>query len=226
MLGRKVVAGMVQPKRTASKRARAELSRIFIWQFEDALAETRRELEDLWASGALSVQAADLIAQLFQLATATLDRTLRHTGVGAPRTSSNARTLLKEMQSVRVAVKPMLKADLPRADELVSCFQEFCCDIEHYQRQIRITHSIVHRSDGGEARPANRPTNWPAKAEFAKIVSHHQEVHGTGTFPKPSLVIKQLRHAGHIVPARTLGSWRSQIQSGTFRHHIQPQKRQ
>lgn len=224
--GQKVVAGKVQQETTAHIRVRAEFCRFFIGQLEDALAETRLELEDLWASGALTLQAADLIAQMFRIATATLDETLRHTGVGAPRTLSSARTLLKEMRSFRIAVKPMLTNDLPRAEELVSCVQQLCCDIEHYHRQIKTTHSIVHRSDGGEARPANRPTNWPAKAEFAKIVSHHQEVHGTGTFPKPSLVIKQLRHAGHIVPARTLGSWRSQIQSGTFSHHIQPRKRQ
>jgi hypothetical protein len=225
--GRKVVGGRVQSRvKAVPSKTRAELSRVFIWQLEDALIATSIELENLWCRGAITRQIADLTIQMFQTANQKLDATLRHARVGAPQTLANSKSLLKDTQLFRAAIKPMMRSDLPCAEELANCIHELCCDIEHYARQVKITHKIVRISSDRLSKPANRPTNWLAKAELAVIINQHQDIHGSESFPKPRQIKAALARVNLSIPDRTLRKWLEQMRLNTFSHHIQPRKRQ
>jgi hypothetical protein len=223
---RKIIAGTVKPSKKEQDRGRANYCRNAAYWLSNALCESSAELNDLWDRGAISTEIADLTGRIFSIACSTVDDSLKPTQVGAPRTSTKAKNLVKAMESFRGAIDSALTHDQRHALELAWCLHEFCCDIAHYERQIRCAYGIVHLTAGGYPRPANRPTNVQAKTEFANIVNEHQATQGAATFPKLRQIKAALRRVNQNVPDRTLRAWRTQMQLGTFGHHAQPKKRQ
>jgi len=103
--------------------------------------------------------------------------------------------------------------------------QTLCDDVEHYICQIHIVYSILGLR-GKHPIPANRPTNWDGKALFVKSVLEYQERKGPDSFPSLRIVMGVLRLDGHLVPERTLRSWRRQFKEGTLGFHVQRHNRQ
>ena len=214
------------PARTKRDRDRADFCRVFISQLLLALDESANELQYLWERNALSKEVADLTRGLVSITRQTLYDSFRSVSRGAPKRLSNAKELLKEMHIFRLKIDLVLTHERPHALELACCIQEFCCDISHYEQQIRFVYGIVSVTAEGRPKLANRPTKWTAKNAFAKIVIQHQAIHGEGTFPKPRQIKADLSLANHVVPERTLREWRRQVQLGTFSRHTQAPKRQ
>jgi hypothetical protein len=223
---RKFIAGKVQSLKQEQERDRANYCRSAAHSFNAALCESAAEINDLWSRGAISSEVAQLIRRIFGIACSTSDESLKPTRVGAPRTLRNAKNLLKEMVEFRDAVDAAITYDLRHALELAWCLHEFCCDIAHYEQQIRHAYAIVPLTPGRRPKLANRPTKLQEKAEFAKIVNEYQATHGAGAFPKPRQIRIALSRVNQSVPDRTLRAWKQQMLSGTFSHHIQPKKRQ
>lgn len=224
--GRKIIAGKVQPAKKEQNKDRTKYCRRAACWLSDALCESAAELNDLWNRGAISNEIAVLTSDIFGLACETIDDSLRPKHVGAPRTLAKAKNLVKAMEGFRAAIGSALTQDKRHAPELACCLHEFCCDIAHYERQIRFAYGIVHIDATGRPKPANRPTKLQGKKEFAKIVKEHQAVHGLGTFPKPRQIKAAMALVNQSIPDRTLRKWREQVQLGTFGHHIQSRKRQ
>lgn len=223
---RKFIAGKAQSLKQERERDRTNYCRSAAHSFNAALCESAAEINDLWSRGAISSEVAHLIRRIFGIACSTSDESLKPTRVGAPPTLRNAKNLLKEVAEFREAVDAAITYDQRHALELAWCLHEFCCDVAHYEQQIRYAYAIVSLTPGRYPKPANRPTKLKAKTEFAKIVNEHQAAHGTETFPKPRQIKVALSRVNQNVPDRTLREWRKQMQSGTFGHHIQPKKRQ
>ena len=224
--GRKIIAGKVKPAKKERNRDRSNYCRIAAYWLNDALCESAAELNDLWDRGAISTEIADLTRRIFSIACSTVDDSLKPTRVGSPPTLRKAKNLLKAMGAFRDAVDAAITYDQRHALELAWCLHEFCCDIAHYERQIRFAYGIFQVTAEGRPKPTNRPTKLQGKKEFAKIVNEHQASHGEGTFPKPRKIKIALSRVNQSVPDRTLRKWREQMQLGTFGHHIQPKKRQ
>lgn len=224
--GRKVFAGKVQPSKEEQNRERANYCRRAAYWFSDALCESAVELNDLWKGGAISNVVAALTNNIFGLACKTIDDSLRPKYVGAPQTLAKAKKLVKAMEGFRAAIDSALTHDKPLALKLAFCLHEFCCDITHYEQQIRFAYGIVQVTAEGRSMPANRPTNLEGKKELAKIVNAHQAAHGADTFPKPRQIKAALASVNLRVSDRTLREWRKQMRLNTFGHHIQPRKRQ
>ena len=129
-------------------------------------------------------------------------------------------------QIFRIKINQLLTHDRPHTLELACCLHEFCCDIAHYEQQIKYAYGFVLITAEGRPQLANRPTKWKAKAEFAKFIIHHQNVHGHGSFPKTNQIKTYLITANQSVAERTVREWLRQIKSGKFGSHIQPKKRQ
>jgi hypothetical protein len=223
---RKIIAGKVKPSKRELDRDRSNYCRIAAYWLDEALCESAAGLDDLWGRGAISTEIADLIRRIFRIACSTVDDSLKPTRVGSPPTLRKAKNLLKEMAAFRDAIDAFITYDQRHALELAWCLHEFCCDIAHYELQIRFAYGIVHVDAGGRFKPANRPTNLQGKVEFAKIVNEYQAAHGAETFPKPRQIKAALDRANHSVPDRTLREWRKQMRLNTFSQHIQPRKRQ
>lgn len=223
--GRKIYAGKVQPSKQEQNKDRANYCRHAAYWLSDALCESAAELNDLWNRGAISNEIATLTSELFGLACKTIDDSLKQTHVGAPPTLAKAKSLIKALEEFRAAIDSALTHDKRHALELACCLHEFCCDIAHYERQIRFTYGIVQITAAGRPKPSNRPTKLQEKKEFAKIVNEHQAVHGPGTFPKPRQIKAALASINKSVPDRTMREWRNQMRLNTFGHHIQPRKR-
>lgn len=224
--GRKIISGKVQSSKEEQSRDRTNYCRNAAYWLSDALCESAAELNDLWDRGAISTEIADLTRRMFSIACSTVDDSPKPKRVGAPQTLARAKNLLKAMGTFRDAVDAAITYDQRHALELAWCLHEFCCDIAHYERQIRCAYGIFPLTASGYPRPANRPTKLKAKIQFAKIVNEHQAAHGTETFPKPRQIKVALSRVNQSIPDRTLLEWRKQMQSGTFGHHIQPKKRQ
>lgn len=224
--GRKIIAGKVQPSKEEQNRDRANYCRRTANWLSNALYESAVELNDLWNRGAISNGIAALTSNIFGVACKTIDDSLKQTHVGAPSTLAKAKKLVKAMEGFRAAIDSALTHDKPHALKLACCLHEFCCDIAHYEQQIRFAYGIVQITAEGRSMPANRPTNLQGKKEFAKIVNAHQAAHGAHTFPKPRQIKAALASVNLSVPDRTLREWRKQMQFNTFGHHIQPRKRQ
>lgn len=223
---RKIVAGKVKPSKRALDRERSNYSRVAAYWLDEALCESAAGLNDLWGRGAISTEVADLIRRIFSIACSTVDDSLKPTRVGSPPTLMKARDLLKAMEGFRVSIDSVITHDQRHALDLAWCLHEFCCDIAHYELQIRFAYGIVHVDAEGNPKPANKPTKLKEKKEFAKIVNEHQAAHGAGTFPKPRQIKAALARVNHSIPDRTLREWRKQMRRNTFSHHIQPRKRQ
>lgn len=225
--GQKIVGGKRKlPAKTRLERERADYSRTCIWQLHAALIESTKELQDLWQRGAMSEELADLIRSIFITAFSTLEDSIKHVGRGAPKILSNSKRLMHASQIFRIKINQLLTHDRPHALELAWCLYEFCCDIAHYEQQIKYAHGFVLISTEGRPKLANRPTKWKAKAEFAKFIIQHQNIHGHGLFPKTNQIKTHLIVANQSVAERTVREWIRQIKSGKFGSHIQPKKRQ
>lgn len=224
--GRKIIAGKVQSPKGAQNRDRANYCRRAAYRLSDALCESAAELNHLWNSGAITNEIAVLTSDIFDLACSTIDYSLIPKHVGAPRTLEKSKNLVKAMEEFRAAIDLALTHDKRHALELASCLHEFCCDIAHYERQIRFAYAIVQITAAGRIKPANRPTNLQGKKEFAKIVNEYQAVHGPEKFPKLRHIKAALASVNQSIPDRTLREWRKQMQLNTFGHHIQTRKRQ
>ena len=224
--GRKIISGKVQPSKEEQSRDRTNYCRRAAYWLCDALCESAAELNDLWNRGAISNEIAGLTSDIFGIACETIDDSLKPTHVGAPRTSAKAKNLVKAMEGFRAAIDSAVTHDKRHALELAWCLHEFCCDIAHYEQQIRHAYAIVPLTPGRRPKLANRPTKLQEKAEFAKIVNEYQATHGAGAFPKPRQIRIALSRVNQSVPDRTLRAWKQQMLSGTFSHHIQPKKRQ
>jgi hypothetical protein len=225
--GQKIVGGKRKlPAKTRLERERADYSRTCIWQLHAALIESTKELQDLWQRGAISEELADLIRSIFITAFSTLEDSLKHDGRGAPKTLSNSKRLMHASQIFRIKINQLLTHDQPHALALAWCLYEFCCDIAHYEQQIKYAYGFVLISAEGRPKLANRPTKWKAKAEFDKFIIQHQNVHGHGLFPKINQIKTHLIVANQSVAERTVREWIRQIKSGKFGNHIQPKKRQ
>lgn len=224
--GRKIITGKVQPSKEEQNRDRANYCRRATYWLSDALCGSAAELNDLWNRGAISTEIADLTQRIFSIACSTVDDSLKSTRVGSPPALRKAKNLLKAMEGFRAAIDSALTHDKRHALELAWCLHEFCCDIAHYERQIRIAYGIVQVTAEGRPKPANRPTKLQGKKEFDKIVNEHQAVHGPGTFPKPRHIKAALARVNQSIPDRTLREWRKQMRLNTFNHYIQPSKRQ
>jgi len=175
--GQKIVDGKRKlSAKTSLKRERADYSRICIWQLHEALIESSKELQDLWQRGAMSEELVDLIRSIFITAFSTLEDSIKHVGRGAPKTLSNSKRLIHASQIFRININQLLTHDRPHALELAWCLNEFCCDIAHYEQQIRYAYGFVLITAEGRPKLANRPTKWKAKAEFAKFIMHHQHI--------------------------------------------------
>jgi hypothetical protein len=223
----RVVAGKVQaPAKTNRERKRARYSKVAIRQLEDALISSAKELEELWARGALTIKVANLTEGMFQAACSTLDATLQHNRKGAPPMLRGAKALLKQAENFRADIDSHLTHDRPHALALACCLHKFCCDITDYEQQIRFAYAIVDLSPGGKPKLPHRPTDWAAKIAFAEIVFSHQVSYGVDTFPKTKTTEVHLKNAGHSVSPRTLRWWRQQMDAGTFSSHVQQRKRQ
>ena len=194
--GRKIIAGKVQPSKDEQNRDRANYCRRADYWLSDALCESAAELNDLWNRGAISNEIATLTSDIFGLACKTIDDSLKPKHVGAPRKLAKAKKLVKAMEVFRAAIDSAITHDKRHALELAWCLHEFCCDIAHYERQIRFAYGIVQVTAEGRPKPANRPTKLQGKKEFAKIVNEHQAAHGAGTFPKP----RQIKAARELEP--------------------------
>ncbi len=224
--GRKIIAGKVQPSKEEQNRDRANYCRRAAYWLSDALCESAAELNDLWNRRAISNVIAALTSDIFGLACETIDDSLKPKHVGAPKNLAKAKKLVKAMEVFRVAIDSGITHDKRHALELAWCLHEFCCDIAHYERQIRFAYGIVQVTAEGRPKPANRPTKLKEKKEFAKIVNEHQTVHGPETFPKLRHIKAALARVNQSIPERTLREWRKQMQLNTFGQHIQPSKRQ
>jgi hypothetical protein len=224
--GRKIIAGKVQSSQKKQNRDRANYCHRAAYWLSDALCESAAELNHLWNSGAISKDIAVLTSYIFGLACRTIDYSLRPKHVGAPRTLAKAKKLVKAMERFRDAIDSALTHDKRNALELACCLHEFCCDIAHYERQIRFAYAIVQITTAGRIKPANRPTNLQIKKEFAKIVNAYQAVQGPEKFPKLRHIRAALASVNQSIPDRTLREWRKQMQMKTFGHHIQARKRQ
>jgi hypothetical protein len=225
-LGRKIIAGKAQPSKKEQNRDRANHCRRAAHWLSDALCESAAELNDLWDRGAISNELAALTIDIFGLACETINDSLKPKHVGAPRALAKAKNLATEMEGFRVAIDYAVTHDKRHALELAWCLHEFCCDIAHYEQQIRYAYGIVQITSKGQPKPANRPTNFQGKNEFAKLVHKHQAVHGANTFPNTRHIKAALARINQSVPDRTLRGWRRQMQLNTFGHYIQPRKRQ
>jgi hypothetical protein len=223
--GRKIIAGKVQSSKEQN-RDRANYCRSMADWLSDALCESAAELNDLWNKGAISDAIAALTSGIFSLVCKTINYSLKPTHIGAPRTLAKANKLVKEMVEFRAAIDSALTNDKQHALTLALCLYEFCCDIEHYVLQIRFAYGIVHVDSQGRPKPANRPTNWAAKAKFEAIVKHHRGIHGPESFPKLGKIKAELARVNVTIPDRTLREWGKQIRLKTFEYHIQPKKRQ
>jgi adenylate kinase family enzyme len=224
--GRKIIAGKALPQKKEQKRDRANYCRLTACWLRDALCESAAELNDLWNKRAISNEIAVLTSNIFGIACKTIDDSLKPKHVGAPRTLAKAKNLVKEMERFRVAIESAVTHEKRHALELACCLHEFCCDIVHYELQIRFAHGIVDFDAQGQPKLTNRPTNIQGKNEFAKVVHKHQAVHGANTFPKTRHIKAALASVNQSVPDRTLREWRRQMQLNTFGHYIQPRKRQ
>lgn len=225
-LGRKIIAGKVQPSKEEQNRERANYCRRVAYWLSDALCESAAELTDLWNRGAISNEIATLTSNICGLACKTIDDSLKPTHAGAPRTLAKAKSLVKALEGFRAAIDAALTHDKRHALELAWCLHEFCCDIAHYERQIRLAYGVVQVTAEGRPKPTNKRTKLQGKKEFAEIVNKHQAAHGAGTFPKPRQIKAALARINQSVSDRTLREWRRQMRLNTFGHHIQPSKRQ
>jgi hypothetical protein len=224
---RRVRSGKLQAgTKNPLNRDRGLFSRAFCRQLEQNLVKRARELDDLWDQGVVSKDVAELIAQIFNAACSAIEAILKHKKAGAPPTLRRAKGLLRELQRFQHNIDLTLTHDLPGALDLALSLQDLCDDIAHYIRQIGITFAIDNVTVDRQAKPANRPTNWDAKAALAEIVHNHQRQYGTGTLPKPRQATSQLQQAKHHIPDRTLRQWYAQMKSGTFGNYVQDRKRQ
>jgi len=227
-LGKKYVNGEVKTEKTKSTDMvdRAGQSRLFIWQLQNALTESKKELEDLWNRKSISIEVADLITSMFNTTWKVLYKSQNHRIRGAPKTLSSARELASDMRKFRTSLDQVLTNDLPNALELACCLHEFCCDIAHYEFQISCVYGIAHINAEGHPKFTNRQTNWKAKKLFETILIAYQQTNGAGKFPKLRQIKASMRCANHSISDRTIRNWKSQIQNGTFSKFIQPKKRQ
>lgn len=224
--GRMIIAGKAKPSKDEQNRDRADYCHRAAYWLDDALCESAAELNDLWNRGAISTEIADLIRRIFRIACTTIDDSLKPTRVGSPPTLMKARDLLKAMEEFRVSIDFVITHDRRHALSLAWCLHEFCCDIAHYEQQIRFAYGIVHLTAEGRPKPANRPTKIREKKEFEKIVNKHQAAQGAETFPKTRQIKAALAAVNQSVPDRTLREWRKQMRLKTFDHYVQPRKRQ
>ena len=204
---------------------RANLSRRFINQLNEALEDEARHLERLWKQRAFSKQLEAACLQIYQQVIETVDSTSRHRTRGAPPTLSKARSLLPAVEHFEKCLETLPERRHPSARELAICLRDLCDDVRHYVRQIEITFDAV-KERAAQPLPTNRPTNWATKERYGQLVEQHQSLYGDGSFPKPRELRKQLLDEGHNISERTERAWRSQWVQGSFGHYIQNRNRQ
>ena len=225
--GRKITNAKIKStKKLQRDKDRAIYIQLFNEQLRRTLIESANELQILWERSAISKEVAELTRKLFSAAYATINNSLRCNARGATRALWNAKKLQNAMQIFRTEIDSKLTHERPHPLELACCLHEFCCDINHYETQIRYTYGLIYVTAEGEPKLSNRPTNWIAKIEFDKIITEHQKIYGQGSLPRTRQIKAKLHLANCNVSERTLREWRKQGKSGTFSRHIQPSKRQ
>ena len=227
-LGKKYFNGKAktEQKKSTNIGERARQSRIFIWQLQNALVETKNELEDLWNRNSISIEVANLITCMFNTTWKELYSSLNHRIRGAPKTLSSARKLASDMRKFRTSLDQVMTNDLPNALELAYCLHEFCCDIAHFEFQISCVYGVTHINDKGHPKFTNRQTNWKAKILFETLLIEYQQTNGAGKFPKLCQIKASMLCANHSISDRTIRNWKNQIKDGTFSWFIQAKKRQ
>ena len=220
----RVIGGVRQaPKPALEKVERRSWSHLFGLHLENALAARAAELVSLHESGAFPDGLTDLVSEFHRTVFEVIDRTRDHQFRGAPPTFGDAKRLSGVVTHFKTALDQFPEFEVASGTPLAACMQTLCDDVEHYVRQIHCVYGIVGLQDRRPKIP-NRPTNWEAKSIFARHVIDYQSRNGAGTFPKPSNTRRALHLAGHKVSARTLRSWRQQVEEGTFDFFIQRQK--
>jgi hypothetical protein len=200
---------------------RADFYRAFIRQLDMAVCKRAREEERLFRLGAVSPALQSLLLDFHRSIVGTIESTIHHDEIGAPKTLSDARNLKLKTDQFDRQVHVLIPTRQKQRQALLKCVEELIEDVRHYVRQIKITSTMVTVQD--ETVPmSNRPTRLDAKKLFKKLVLKHQKAYGSSTFPKTKILLAALAECKHSVCERTIRNWKEQMKNGTFDNFVQP----